>query len=213
MLFSAMRPLLLALAVTLLSCSPEPAPKKAAAPQPAPVPEVYRVKLETTQGDIVVEVRKAWAPAAADRFHELVTQKFFDDAAFYRVMRNYIAQFGIHKDPKVSELWRLNRMPDDKRKESNRKGTLAFAQNGPGTRTTQVFINLADNAPLDGQGFVPFGKVVSGMDVAAKLYAGYGDSSPRGYGPDAAKLENQGNAILAGFPRLDFIKTARIAGK
>ncbi len=210
MLFSAMRPLLLALAVTLLSCSPEPAPKKAAAPQPAPVPEVYRVKLETTQGDIVVEVRKAWAPAAADRFHELVTQKFFDDAAFYRVMRNYIAQFGIHKDPKVSELWRLNRMPDDKRKESNRKGRLAFAQNGPGTRTTQVFINLADNAPLDAQGFVPFGKVVSGMDVAAKLYAGYGDSSPRGYGPDAAKLENQGNAILAGFPRLDSIKTARL---
>lgn len=210
MLFSAMRPLLLALTLALMSCSPEPAPKKAEAPKPAPVPDVYRVKLATTQGDIVVEVRKAWAPAAADRFHELVTQKFFDEAAFYRVMKNYIAQFGIHKDPKVSELWRLNRMPDDKRKESNRKATLAFAQNGPGTRTTQVFINLADNAQLDGQGFVPFAKVVSGMDVAAKLYAGYGDSSPRGYGPDAAKLENQGNAMLAGFPRLDFIKTARL---
>ena len=206
-----MRPLLFALTLALASCSPEPTPKKAAAPKPAPVPDVYRVKFETTKGDLVIEVRKAWAPIAADRFHELVTQKFFDEAAFYRVMKNYIAQFGIHRDPKVSELWRLNRMLDDPRKESNRKGTVAFAQNGPGTRSTQIFINLADNAPLDGQGFVPFGKVVSGMDVAAKLYAGYGDSSPRGYGPDAAKLENQGNAILAGFPRLDSIKTARFA--
>jgi peptidyl-prolyl cis-trans isomerase A (cyclophilin A) len=207
-----LRPAAVLLALLLAGCSPEPVPKKAEAPpKPAPVPEVYRVKLETTKGDIVIEVRRAWAPAAADRFHELVRQRFFDDAAFYRVMRNYIAQFGIHKDPKVSELWRLNRMPDDRRRESNRKGTVAFAHSGPGTRTTQVFINLADNLQLDGQGFAPFGKVVSGMDVAAKLYAGYGDSSPRGYGPDAAKLENQGNAILASFPRLDYIKTARFA--
>jgi peptidyl-prolyl cis-trans isomerase A (cyclophilin A) len=198
-----------ALSLLLFGCAPEK--PKAEAPKPEPTPAVYKVLFNTTKGDFTIEVTRAWAPNGADRFLELVREKFYDDAAFYRVMKGYVAQFGIHKDPRTSELWRLNRTFDDPRKQSNKKGTVAFAHSGPNTRTTQVFVNLADNSSrLDGQNFVPFGKVISGMDVVEKLYAGYGDSSPRGYGPDAAKLENQGNSYLNSFPRLDFIKTARL---
>ncbi|MBX9600563.1 MAG: peptidylprolyl isomerase [Bryobacteraceae bacterium] len=197
------------MSLLLFGCASEK--PKTEAPKPEPTPAVYKVLFTTTKGDFTVEVTRAWAPNGADRFWELVRENFFDDSAFYRVMKGYVAQFGIHRDPRVNELWRLNRTFDDQRKQSNKKGAIAFAHNGPNTRTTQVFVNLADNSGrLDGQSFVPFGKVVSGMDVVEKLYAGYGDSSPRGYGPDASKLENQGSAYLNSFPRLDFIKTARV---
>jgi peptidyl-prolyl cis-trans isomerase A (cyclophilin A) len=180
--------------------------------KPDKAPDQFRVKFETSKGDFVIEVNRDWAPRGADRFYELVERKFFDDARFFRVVKGFVVQFGINKDPTVTKFWRDMTLVDDPVKQSNKRGTLSFATSGPNTRTTQVFINLADNARLDARGFAPFGRVVEGMDVVSQLYAGYGDSPPMGYyGPDQNKIEAEGNAYLErSFNRLDYIKTARV---
>ncbi len=175
----------------------------------APAPSVYKVKFETSAGDFVVEVHRDWAPNGADRFSELVTSKFFDQCRFYRVVRRFIAQWGVSGDPAMNRRWAP--IKDDPAKQKNLKGTIAYAKEGANNRTNIVFVNLADNALLDKTGFVPFGRVVSGMDVVEKIFAGYGDSAPRGEGPDPTKMMMQGNSYLEGrFPRLDFIKKATI---
>lgn len=182
--------------------------KKAPQPRP-PVPDVYRVKFETTQGDFVVEVTKAWAPRGADRFHQLVWIRYFDEGRFFRVLPGFIAQFGVHKDFKVHDVWRENFIPDDPRKQDNKRGTLAFAMSGPDTRATEIFINLADNPMLDDQGFVPFARIVEGMDVPGKFYSGYGELGPEGKGPESGRIEVEANEYLVPrFPKLDYIKRA-----
>ena len=197
-------------ALLLTACTSE---KKATSPpsidEPAPV--AFKVKFETSKGDFVVEVVTDWAPLGARRFYNLVNQKFYDDVRFFRVVRNFVVQFGINGDPKVSRFWSNMRILDDPVKQSNRKGYLSFAMAGPTSRTTQVFINLRDNPNLDGMGFAPFGRVVEGMEVVENLYDSYGDAPPRGTGPDQSRIETQGNDYLASqFPRLDYIKTARL---
>lgn len=193
-------------ALALLLLSSLTACRKAA---PVVVPEVFRVKFETSQGDFIVEVTRDWAPRGADRFHELVRMRYFDQGRFFRVMKGFVAQFGVHRDYSVHETWRKFFIVDDPPKEKNLRGTLAFAQSGPGTRTTEIFINLADNAMLDGQGFVPFGKIVEGMDVVDKLYSGYGELRPEGTEIDAGRVEEEANDYLVPrFPKLDYIKRA-----
>lgn len=199
------------IALLLSGCGGAEQTSKEAFSEPERTPAVFRVKFETTKGDFVVEVTRDWAPLGADRFYELVRARFYDGCRFHRVVRRFVAQFGISPNPDVSRLWSQLRIPDDPVKESNRKGTLSFAKTGPATRTTQVFINLADNDRLDGMGFAPFGKVVSGMDVVEQLYAGYGDFEPRGNAPDQARTELEGEQYLARYySRLDMIKTARL---
>jgi peptidyl-prolyl cis-trans isomerase A (cyclophilin A) len=176
-------------------------------------PDTYHVKFETTKGSFVVECVREWAPRGSDRFYELVEGKFYDNARFFRVRPRFIAQFGIHADPKQSALWRELKFADDPVKQRNRRGTLSFAMHGPGTRTTQVFINLADNSgSLDRQRFAPFARVVEGMDVVDKLYASYGElQSLGGGGPDAKRIEMQGEEYLERtYPRLDKIQSARV---
>lgn len=174
-------------------------------------PDTFRVKFETTKGDFTVEVTRAWAPHGADRFHELVTSRFYDGVRFHRVLKKFIAQFGVNGNPKTNELWRQLRILDDKPVEKNRRGTVAFAHNGPATRTTQAFINLADNRMLDSTNFVPFGRVVEGMSVVDQITTLYGDLAPKGAGPDPAKAELLGNDYLQWeFPRLDYIKRASV---
>jgi peptidyl-prolyl cis-trans isomerase A (cyclophilin A) len=176
---------------------------------PQKAPDVYRVQLDTSKGPIIVEVHKEWAPRGAERFYELVNSGYYNGARFYRVVRNYIAQFGFSGNPKNDALWQMAYIPDDPVKQSNRKGFVSFAQSGPATRSTQVFINLRDNKDLDKSGFAPFGQVVEGMENVEKLYYSYGDLPPRGYGPDPSQLGSQGNAYLdAKFPRLDHIRKA-----
>jgi peptidyl-prolyl cis-trans isomerase A (cyclophilin A) len=180
------------------------------APEKVIVPEVYRVKFETSQGDFVVEVTRAWAPRGADRFHELVRMRYFDQGRFFRVVKGFIAQFGVHRDFKVHDQWRTFFIPDDPPKEKNLRGTLAFAQSGPGTRATEVFINLADNKSLDDERFVPFGHIVEGIEVIDKLYAGYGELRPIGKEIDPGRVEGEANEYLVQhFPKLDYIKQAR----
>jgi peptidyl-prolyl cis-trans isomerase A (cyclophilin A) len=174
-------------------------------------PEVFGVRLDTSQGPVVIEVTRAWAPNGADRFYNLVKAGFYDDVRFFRVLSGFMAQLGINGDPSVSAVWRGATIADDPVKASNTRGMVTFATAGPNTRTTQIFINYGDNSRLDADGFSPFGKVIEGMDVVEKLYAGYGEGTPRGQGPDQGKLQREGNAYLqSGFPKLDYIKKATI---
>jgi peptidyl-prolyl cis-trans isomerase A (cyclophilin A) len=174
-------------------------------------PDQYKVKFDTTKGTFEVEVYRDWAPQGADRFYNLVKIGFFNDIAFFRVLEGFVAQFGIHGNPKVMEKWREARIQDDAVKQSNARGTLVFATAGPNTRTTQLFINFGNNANLDQMGFSPFGKVVSGMEVVDSLYKEYGEGAPRGRGPDQGRIQREGNAYLKEmFPDLDFVKTATI---
>jgi peptidyl-prolyl cis-trans isomerase A (cyclophilin A) len=174
-------------------------------------PAVFRVKFTTTKGDFVVEVTRAWSPHGADRFYNLVKHHFYDGAAFFRVLPDFVAQFGISPRPEVSRVWQHTAIPDDRVTQSNTRGTLTFATGGPNTRTTQVFINLANNSNLNSMGFSPFGKVIDGMRVVDKFYSRYGDGPPRGNGPNQGRLQSEGKAYLEKeFPKLDMITTAVI---
>jgi peptidyl-prolyl cis-trans isomerase A (cyclophilin A) len=174
-------------------------------------PAVYKAKFDTSKGLFVIEVHRDWAPNGADRFYNLVKNGFYNGARFFRVLEGFMAQFGINGDPSIAAVWGDANIKDDPVKQSNVRGTITFATAGPNTRTTQVFINYGDNAELDGQGFSPFGKVVSGMDVVDSLYAGYGDGPPRGAGPDQGRMQAYGNAYLQkSFPKLDYVKTGTI---
>lgn len=174
-------------------------------------PDKFRVHLNTTKGKVVIEVTREWAPGGADRFYNLVKIGFFQDIAFFRVIAGFMAQFGIHGDPKVAKVWRDAQFKDDAVKAHNTRGMLSFATAGPNTRTTQLFINFGDNRNLDGMGFSPFGKVVEGMDVVDSLHSGYGEGAPRGRGPDQGKVQHHGNAYLKDqFPNLDYIKSATL---
>jgi len=172
-------------------------------------PAVFKAKFDTSKGAFVVEVHRDWAPNGADRFYNLVKNGFFDNARFFRVISGFMVQFGINADPKISAVWREARIGDDPVRQSNARGLITFATAGPNTRTTQVFINFADNAMLDRQGFAPFGQVVSGMNVVDSLYGDYGEGAPRGQGPEQGRIQTEGNAYLVReFGKLDYIKKA-----
>jgi len=158
----------------------------------AKAPEVYEVKFTTTKGEFVVQVTRAWAPLGADRFYNLAANKFFDDASFFRVLSGFVVQFGLNADPQISKVWRAATINDDPVTQSNRPGYVTFATAGPNTRTTQVFINLGNNAQLDSMGFAPFGLVTLGMEVVKQLYSGYGEGAPSGRGPDQGAVSSQG---------------------
>jgi peptidyl-prolyl cis-trans isomerase A (cyclophilin A) len=174
-------------------------------------PPTYKVNFDTSKGTFVIEVHRDWAPNGADRFYNLVKNGFYDDARFFRVISGFMVQFGVNGDPKVSAPWRQARIKDDPVTQTNARGMITFATAGPNTRTTQVFINFGDNGMLDRQGFAPFGKVVSGMNVVDALYAGYGEGAPSGRGPEQGRIQQEGNAYLTkDFPQLDYIKKATI---
>jgi peptidyl-prolyl cis-trans isomerase A (cyclophilin A) len=188
----------------------------AAAPGPRPsllnpasltarAPAVFKAKFSTTAGDFVVEVHRDWAPLGADRFYNLVRNGYFTNAAFFRVVKGFVVQFGLSADPAVTKVWEVAKIHDDPVLQSNKRGTLVFATAGPNTRTTQLFINYADNARLDAMGFAPFGTVLEGMDVVDKIFPGYRES------PRQDLITDQGDTYLkANFPMIDKIKLARI---
>ncbi len=177
----------------------------------AKAPEVWKAKFTTTKGDVVIEVTRAWAPLGVDRFYNLVKNHYYDGATFFRVLPGFVAQFGISARPAVSKVWTNAKIPDDPVTQSNLRGSLTFATAGPNTRTTQIFINLADNTRLDSMGFAPFAKIVEGMEVVEQFYTGYGEGAPRGNGPDQGRLTDEGKAYIdKNFPLLDSIKIAVI---
>jgi len=174
-------------------------------------PGTFRARFETRKGSFVIAVQRDWAPLGADRFYNLVKSGYFDGARFFRVIPGFMAQFGIHGDPQVAAAWRDATIPDDPVRQHNTRGAVSFATAGPGTRTTQLFINYGDNSQLDGMGFAPLGQVVEGMDVVDALYGGYGEGAPRGRGPDQGRIQLEGNVYLEReFPRLDYVRVASI---
>src|SRR5256884_7631383 len=174
-------------------------------------PATVRARFETSKGAFVIEVQREWAPLGADRFYNLVKSGYYDGTRFFRVIAGFMAQFGIHGDPRVAAVWRDARIADDPVRQHNTRGMVSFATAGPGTRTTQLFINYGNNSALDGSGFSPFGQVVEGLEVVDRLYGGYGEGAPRGRGPDQSTVQAQGNAYLERqFPELDYVKRAGI---
>lgn len=176
-------------------------------------PDVFKVKLHTTKGDIVIEAHKDWSPAGADRLYNLVKIGYFQDIAFFRAVKDFMVQFGIHGDPTVNSVWRASTVNDDPPgKQSNTRGMVTFAKTGaPNSRSVQLFINYKDNAMLDGMGFTPVGKVVEGMDVVDKINTEYGEGAPRGNGPNQMRIQAEGNKYLkADFPNMDYILSASI---
>lgn len=171
----------------------------------AQAPATYRAKFETSAGDFTIEVTRAWAPLGADRLYNLIKNGFYDGDRFFRVVPGFVVQFGINGTPAVSAAWKDANIADDPVTQHNTTGTIVFATAGPNTRTTQLFINYADNLRLDQMGFAPMGKVVEGMDVVQKIYPGYGQT------PNQDLIQSQGNTYLSqGFPQLDYIKKATI---
>jgi peptidyl-prolyl cis-trans isomerase A (cyclophilin A) len=172
-------------------------------------PETFRVKFATTRGDFVVTVTRAWAPIGADRFYNLVKHHFYDNASFFRVVPGFVVQFGISAYPPVAAVWQNANIKDEPVTQSNRRGYLTYAKTSlPNTRSTQIFINLVDNARLDQMGFSPFGVIdAQGMKVVDFLYDQYGDSA------DQELIAKQGKAYLEkNWPKLDSIKTATLIG-
>ncbi len=179
----------------------------------ATAPGRFLVRLETTKGRIDIEVHRDWAPRGADRFYDLVRQGYYDGVRIHRVVAGRWAQFGINGDPRISTLWRDRPIQDDPFVQSNQRGTIAYAFAVKDGRTTQVFINLRDNTEThDREPFVPFGRVVAGMDVVDSLYSGYGETSGGGIrAGKQAPLFERGNAYLdENFPRLDRILRATV---
>lgn len=174
-------------------------------------PDTFYVELDTSEGSLLLEVHRAWAPMGAYRFYNLVRAGFYDGSRFFRVVPGFVAQFGVNGHPAVDAAWADQQMPDDPVKVSNLGGTITYAMNGPGTRNTQVFINYRDNPGLDAQGFAPFGRILRGSGVLLKLNAEYGEPRPLGAGPSWACVLEGGNAYLEErYERLDLIRSARI---
>lgn len=193
------------LAWTLLSCSP-PISKSQKLNEEAP--SSFKAKFETTKGDFIVEFHRDWSPLAVDRAHQLIKSGFYNNAAFFRIVENYVAQFGISNDSTLNSFWEVKKIEDEPVVIPNTLGTVSFARGGPQTRATQLFINLKNNSPrldtLNYQnviGFPVIGKLVEGEEILQKLYAGYGNT------PSQDSIHIYGNKyLLKNFPELDYIK-------
>jgi peptidyl-prolyl cis-trans isomerase A (cyclophilin A) len=186
--------------------APPPAAPPAAKPEEpaAPAKGTYKVLLDTSKGNVVIEVHPEWAPIGAAHFRKLVESGYYDGARFFRVLPGFVAQFGLAASPSVTKKWDTA-IKDDPVLQTNRVGSVVYATAGPNTRTTQIFINLAGNQRLDSDGFAPFGMVIQGMEAVQKLYPGYGEN------PDQGEITARGNAYLtAQFPKLDYIRKATI---
>jgi len=170
-------------------------------------PATYKTRFDTSEGVFTIVVTRAWAPNAADRFYNLVKAGFYNECRFFRVVRDFVAQFGVNGDPAVQAAWNKARIPADRAKMTNTRGRIAFAQaTGSAGQTTEVFINFGDNSKkLDAQGFAPFGQVTTGMVMVDRMFNQYGE------GPDPKKLLAGGNEfLLKSLPALDYIKTATL---
>ncbi|MBJ66451.1 MAG: peptidylprolyl isomerase [Gemmatimonadetes bacterium] len=169
-------------------------------------PQKYAVTFETTVGNFVLTVYRDWAPRGADRFYNLVTNGFYNEQRFFRVVPGFVVQWGMSGDPEITKQWANAHFLDDPVKESNTRGRISFAAtNRPNSRTTQVFINLGDNTNLDGMRFAPFGEVTEGLDVVDKINAEYGQQANQG------SIAEQGNAYLQEvFPNMDYIKSVHV---
>lgn len=224
--FASVLPLALA-AVAVSACAsvgttsgvaagPQVAPELATAPDTATIAaaDSVLVRFVTTKGDFDVMLRKPWSPVGAVRVGQVVASGYYDGARFFRALRGFVVQWGIPADTARRRDWSA-RIQDDTVRESNRRGTITFAAGGANTRTSQLFVNLRDNARLDAMGFAPVGEVVRGLEVVDQLHTDYGEgaspNSPANIGPTQGRIAAEGEAYLAKeFPLLDKIVRARV---
>lgn len=163
------------------------------------------LKNDAEPATMIVEVYQDWAPIGYRRFLELVQSQFYNDCRFFRVVPNFVAQFGISGHPDLQKQWRQSPLRDDPVLQSNTKGTLTFATSGPNTRTTQLFLNFKDNAYLDQQGFAPIGKIVEGLNVLEQIQDRHREQ------PKQPQIVQKGNAYLQqSFPELTYIQSMRV---
>lgn len=208
------RAILLAVALTTAACAsrePSASPLTQVTADPR-APDSFDVRFETSRGAFTVRAERSWSPLGVDRFHHLVSIGYYDRTKFFRVIRGYIAQFGMHGDSAINAAWTRATFADEPVVQPNAEGTVVFAKGGPNTRSTHLFINLKDNrARLDPLGFVPIGRITSGLRVALSLYSAYGDGPPSGGGPSQERIAREGNRYLErSYPRLDSIISARV---
>lgn len=176
-------------------------------------PKQFSATFETTKGDFDIEVNKEWSPKAADRLYNLIKSGYYNNTTFYRVVPNFVAQFGP-VDPLYLKPWKKIKVPDEKVLHSNKKGTITFARLGKESRGFDLFINLKDNAYLDTvnlegvKGYPAFGTVTKGMDVVANLYSGYGETTL-----ENERLYSNQQLLVKAYPNLDFIKKAYITSE
>ncbi len=176
-----------------------------------PAPPAYTARFETSKGNFDIQVTRAWSPQAADRLHQLLTHRFYDNQYFYRVVPNFVVQFG-NIDTIVYKKWEKFKVADEPVLKSNLKGYVSFARDGKETRGNDLFINLKDNVRLDTvspkgvRGYPVLGYVTNGMDVVEKLYSGYGNKTMDVYDSLSANRKK----YLSLFPQLDSIKKAYI---
>ena len=169
-------------------------------------PAKFVVEVDTSKGRFRIQVYRKWAPNGADRFYSLVQKDFYKDCRFFRVVPGFIVQWGINGDPDVQKGWKEDTIEDDAVVASNMRGFVTYAQTQAlNSRSTQLFINFADNPKLDANRFAPFGRVIEGMEVVDKLNAEYAER------PDQEMMQEQGNEYLqAEFPNLDYIKSIKL---
>ncbi len=177
-------------------------------------PDSFVVHIVTSRGAVDLKIHRDWSPRGADRLYYLVSNGFYDSARFFRVINGFMAQIGFSGDPAITAAWEHLTINDDPVKHSNTRGTVTFAKTGaPNSRGTQLFINFGNNANLDGAGFPPLGEVTNGMSAVDSLYSGYGEGGDMGgQGPLQGTIAREGNAYLTrNFPKLDYIKSARVS--
>lgn len=196
----------LALITTMYACAPKTFQSKWTREK---APAVFHARFETSKGSFEIEVTRMQSPLAADRLYQLIHHHYFDNVLFYRVVPEFVAQFG-QTDSLAIAKWEKFKIPDEPLLNSNLKGTISFARAEKETRGTQIFINLKDNIQLDTlnyagvKGFPVFGKVISGMDVVSALYNGYGNNTlEEAFSPTYVR-----QSFLVKFPKVDSIKRA-----
>lgn len=202
------------ISIIILSCSPKIFKEKWTKKQ---APKVFKARFETTKGNFDVEAHRAWSPKAVDRLYQLIQSEFYTDIALFRVVPDFVAQFGIHNDSILNNSWKKFKVLDEPTLKENREGTISFARGGKETRTTQLFINLKSNSPrLDTifysgvKGFPVIAEVIQGMDVVESFYDQYGEKP----GARQDSIQKHGNSYLRrNFPKLDYIKKAYILDK
>ncbi len=177
-------------------------------------PTTFDVRFETTQGDFEIHVERQWSPKAVDRFYQLTKHNYFENGVFYRVVPEFVAQFGSGDSIAINR-WASVKIPDEKPILSNTKGTLSFARSTKETRGTDLYINLGDNSRLDTldynkvKGFPAFGKVTKGMDVVTEIFSRYKETPAT----KLTLLYKDRPAFFEMFPKLDVIKKAYLIKK
>lgn len=213
--------LLAALAASVASCGYSPFGCRVEhVPESAAVPDSFVVAFHTSRGRFEAMAHEDWSPAGAWRLYELVNSRFYDGDRFFRVVKGFVAQFGLSGDPRRNDAWKSRCIADEPVRHTNSRGTIAFARGDANTRSVQLYVNLKDNPKLDtlsGFGFPPIAEVVSGMDVVDSLYSGYGEAAPRSgsqfgmEGPSQDSIMAKGQPYLQqGWPKLDYIDSARV---